>query len=173
MLLLLNLMGKKKLLLTLFVLSTVAVSLVFRFHPYLYYGILFSMGMNFYLIMTKENSTLNHFLIISSLIVAISSKNIEIIIVTFILILTMYLLVYDFLKFLNLKPLLFLGNISYALYLIHQNFGHSIQNQLISFGVINPIVLILLPFTLSIIVAWIITEFIERPLLKSLKKRIT
>ena len=74
------------------------------------------------------------------------------------------------LKFISLKPLIFLGHISYALYLIHQNFGYVILNKLYAYYGSHQI-LILIPIICSIIIAFIITEYLEKPICKYLRNK--
>lgn len=81
-----------------------------------------------------------------------------------------YLNSFDLLKFIAIKPLIFLGNISYALYLVHQNMGYIVLNKLYAyFGAHQG--LIFIPIALSIGVAYFITEYLEKPLGKYFRKR--
>ncbi len=68
-----------------------------------------------------------------------------------------------------LSPLAFLASISYAVYLIHQNFGYAIINLFESYGITSEIV-ILIPIFLSIIIGFVLHKFIEIPSTKKLKK---
>ena len=83
-----------------------------------------------------------------------------------------YLFVFNKLKFIAIKPLLFLGNISYALYLVHQNMGYIVLRWLNdSFGLIPGMVVI--PVTVSITVAWFLTKYIEKPLIAFFREKLT
>jgi peptidoglycan/LPS O-acetylase OafA/YrhL len=80
-----------------------------------------------------------------------------------------YLFVFGKLRFLNLKPLLFLGNISYGLYLIHQEAGKILYQYIIANKWLNPFPAISLLFFLMILIASFVTYCIEKPV-KKLKK---
>lgn len=58
------------------------------------------------------------------------------------------------------KLLLFLGKISYPLYLIHQNVGFVMLSQLQKRGFTHPVV-VLIPISVCVLIAWLITTFYE------------
>jgi peptidoglycan/LPS O-acetylase OafA/YrhL len=147
----------------------VVISIIYKVHPYFYYTLLFISGVNFYHIWKNQARILNHVMILSLILVSVISGKLELIIVSCLLVVTMYLLVNNKLKFLKIKPLLFFGKISYVLYLIHQNFGHSLQIRLIEQGYDNLIILILLPFSLSVFFSWLITYYFEIPVARKLR----
>ena len=153
--------------------SIVVISLLYKVHPYFYYALLFISGVNFYQIWKNQDSIINHVVILSLVLVSFISDKLELIILSCLLVVTMYLLVYNKLTFLNIKPLLFLGKISYVLYLIHQNFGHSLQIRLIEQGYRNLFILILLPFSLSVFFSWLITCYFEIPVARKLSKYLS
>lgn len=62
-----------------------------------------------------------------------------------------------------------LSGISYALYLVHQNIGYAIIQGLISIGATHEI-FILIPITVSVLLAWAIYHFIEQPIIRWSKK---
>lgn len=155
------------------VILIIILTIFYKLHPYFYYALLFICGINFHLIWKKDEKVINHLMVFSLLIVSAISKNLELFTVSIILIGTMYLLVYDKLKFLEQSSLVFFGRISYALYLIHQNFGHSLQIRLIEFGFESIFVLILLPFVLSILFSWLITYYFEVPLARKLRNYLS
>jgi peptidoglycan/LPS O-acetylase OafA/YrhL len=63
-----------------------------------------------------------------------------------------------------------LGNISYALYLVHQNMGYLVLNKLYAyFGTFQ--ILICVPIIFSIVVAYFITKYLEKPIGKYLHKK--
>jgi len=67
------------------------------------------------------------------------------------------------------SPLVFLGEISYALYLVHQYPGYAV----IHFGYvekINPNISILIAISLSIGIATLLTLFVERPAIRWLRR---
>ena len=72
------------------------------------------------------------------------------------------------LNWLNIKPLTFLGTISYSLYLVHQNIGYIVINKLSSFNM--PIFFTTMVAIIVVsILAIIITFYIEKPSMNYLK----
>jgi peptidoglycan/LPS O-acetylase OafA/YrhL len=169
--LLLNCLKHINYIMLIFSLFIMCLSAAFHVHKFFHYTALFISGMNFYLIWKGESKIINHFLVFSLIIISILSFNKELIYVSVSLVLLMYLLVYSKLVFLNVKPLLFLGKISFALYLVHQNIGHAIQLFLFDKGVQNVFVLLGTPMLVSLLLASFITYFIEIPTARFIKKR--
>lgn len=66
-------------------------------------------------------------------------------------------------KWLNHKALLFLGSISYPLYLIHQNIGYALIEQMEKVGLTHEL-FVLVPLTLSILLAYGVVKFVETPI---------
>lgn len=81
-----------------------------------------------------------------------------------------YLFSIDKLDFLAVKPLVLLGSISFPLYLFHQNIGFIIMNYSKEFFGDSPLI-VLPPLGLSLISAYIITIYIEKPTLKFMRGR--
>jgi len=75
------------------------------------------------------------------------------------------------LPFLNAKPLVFLGAISYPLYLIHQNIGLVLINAL---GAVTQSAWLRLGITVAatIVLAWLISIFIERPSMRWVRDKL-
>ena len=82
----------------------------------------------------------------------------------------MLAIVYEKAKFLSAKPLVFLGSISYALYLIHQFFGYSIMRAFQANGQ-SAILAIGVAIAVSILLATVMTHYIEKPSLHYLRKK--
>ncbi|MEH2245323.1 acyltransferase family protein [Nostoc sp.] len=82
----------------------------------------------------------------------------------------LHLIIDNKMSFIIQKPLLFMGTISYSLYLIHQNVGYVIINKLYKFG-INPNISICIALTISILLAAIITFKIEKPMMRLIKEQ--
>ena len=62
------------------------------------------------------------------------------------------------------------AGISYPLYLIHQNIGYAIIRGFVSIGWTNEII-VLVPIAVSILLAWLIHQFIEIPIAKLQRKK--
>lgn len=81
-----------------------------------------------------------------------------------------YLTTRGWLRFLNARPLVFLGTISYSLYLTHQNIGYVIIRAGYAAG-LNPNVSIALAAAAALLIATAITFMIERPAMAYLRDR--
>jgi peptidoglycan/LPS O-acetylase OafA/YrhL len=135
--------------------------LILRFAP------LFVGGIVFYLLINKPKDIYLHILVLSSLsaecylLYQLDSDFIVYWIVSFFYML-FYLFIYNKLEFISNKFLVFLGSISYTLYLIHENIGMGLIYWLKK---IADVQLFYLPITifLVIIIASFITFYIERP----------
>lgn len=142
----------------------------------LQYTPLFLAGIYFYKLTSKEKSKINIIMpliccVVYLIIIKSDSDRIfneRLIVLGFFFM--FYLNSFNRLKFISLKPLIFLGHISYALYLIHQNFGYVILNKLYAYYGSHQI-LILIPIICSIIIAFIITEYLEKPICKYLRNK--
>lgn len=84
-----------------------------------------------------------------------------------------YCFIFGSLKFIAVKPLLFLGSISYCIYLIHLTPGYILFNILSESFQWNRIVSTLFTITLVIAVATLVTYAIERPVIRFLRKKLT
>jgi peptidoglycan/LPS O-acetylase OafA/YrhL len=76
-----------------------------------------------------------------------------------------YLFVLGYLKWISVKPLVFLGTISYTLYLVHQHIGYVIIRFGYSLG-LNPLVSIAMAALVAFGLAVGITYTVERPCLR-------
>lgn len=138
------------------------------------FGHLFIIGICFYKINFGESKWFHHLLIISCYIVSLKLNNTtEKHLISLIFILIFYLFVYGKLSWLKSRPLVVLGEISYALYLVHQFIGYTIIKELSNFGINNSILLLLTPTFLTILIAYIITYYFERPIQLYLRKIFT
>jgi peptidoglycan/LPS O-acetylase OafA/YrhL len=77
------------------------------------------------------------------------------------------------LSWLGIKPLIFVGSISYSLYLIHQNIGFVIIRSLYHLGLATPWSTILVPLTFSIAVAAVMYFFLEKPAMSAVRTKWT
>jgi peptidoglycan/LPS O-acetylase OafA/YrhL len=135
------------------------------------FGHLFIIGICFYKIKMKESSWLHHTLIILAFSVSfVIGGSIEKQVALLLFIGIFYLVAYDKLKWFKFAPLVKLGEISYALYLIHQFIGYLIINRLINAGVDNSILLLVIPTITTIGIAYLISMYVEKPIQFVLKK---
>ena len=72
---------------------------------------------------------------------------------------------------LAVKPLVYLGSISYSLYLIHQNIGYVIIQNLEKYELATSVSIILIPFTINVMIASLMYNFIEKPTMKMIRKK--
>ena len=61
-----------------------------------------------------------------------------------------------------LSPIAWVASISYPLYLLHQNIGYIIINEMEAAGLTNEI-FIIIPITVILLAAWLVHRFIEQP----------
>lgn len=80
-----------------------------------------------------------------------------------------YLAISGRLKILTFKPLVYLGGISYSLYLTHQNIGYIIINKAYEYDVL-PIVGVSFAFIFTLALASLLTKYIEKPALRGIRK---
>ncbi len=125
------------------------------------YGNLFIAGIMFYKIMHGEER-INYAILLVALIAEFyaQGKTAFLIAAYFIV---FYLFAVDHIKILASKPLIWLGTISYSLYLIHQNIGYVIINEMRFFGILNPVTIIIIPLLTSLLVATLMQRYIEKP----------
>ena len=83
-------------------------------------------------------------------------------------VLLFYLALRGYLSFINLNPLIFMGTISYSLYLTHQNIGYAIIRMLYQYN-INPYISIFIAIIASLGLATLMVFFVERPALKFIR----
>lgn len=137
------------------------------------YGMYFIMGIMFYLIKTKEDkSVFPHVMIIlcylTTFLVRISYLE-EILIGSIVLI--FYLFVYEKMNWTCNKALIFLGRISFPLYLLHQNLGYIIMNFCRPFFRNGSILIIFPPIIISIALATLVHFFVEKPSQRFLRNK--
>lgn len=135
------------------------------------YGALFIAGICFYKIKMEENQTieLKLILVFSFIVSILNLRDMEgAAIAISAVFLIFFVAVFIVPKLFEFPWLLFLGNVSYPLYLIHQNIGFVILKELKKTGINKPIVVII-PLAVSIFLAWVITRFYERNVTTRLK----
>jgi peptidoglycan/LPS O-acetylase OafA/YrhL len=140
------------------------------------HGQLFIAGIMFYRIFYKKGNLIHNYIIlaitfITSILVYTPQYNLrDILIVIPITYILFFLFIYEKLNFLKLKPLIFLGTISYPLYLIHQRIAFTIKEHYDFTS--NPLLIILL-IIIFISVAYCIHILIETPTQKICKRLLT
>jgi peptidoglycan/LPS O-acetylase OafA/YrhL len=134
------------------------------------YGDLFFAGVLFYNLKTKGHRWYRHLLLLMCLAVQyIFRREIDPLVVAGFFFI-FYLFVYGKLSWIINKPTVFLGTISYSLYLIHQNIGFIIMNHLYSLH-LNTWLVFLIPTCVSILLASAITFGIEKPAMSFIRER--
>lgn len=81
------------------------------------------------------------------------------------------LLIYGKIKFLARPQLIFLGTISYSLYLLHQYMGRKIIDSIVVHTQVNSYLVIFLVVLLNIFIAYVVTKFIEIPANQYIRNR--
>lgn len=147
----------------------VTIPNVFKVSLLLDYGNLFIAGIMFYKIIHEPKRI--HYLIISICLLTeyfLHSESNILISVYFVI---FYLFTQGHLKFISLKPLLFLGSISYSLYLTHQFIGYILIDNLYRRGLDTPWLLLLIALSSSIALASFMRTCIEKPAQNWIRKR--
>ncbi|MFV0598195.1 MAG: acyltransferase family protein [Bacteroidales bacterium] len=149
----------------LYLLFIFGLTYFYRYSSFFFYGTLFLAGVNFYLIWTNNKDNYkNHILIFFCGIYPILIGDIATIISTILFYGLFYLFIYGKLRFLDTPILIFLGNISYVLYLTHQNIGHSIQLKMIEYGYTNYFLIIFIPLVVTISISALLVYKIDTPI---------
>lgn len=139
------------------------------------YANLFVAGIAFYKLkaQSSQHNWYLHTLIGLCLVVrGLTGGNISEVFVDFLFFALFYLLIYGKLVFLNYRILIFIGSISYPLYLIHQNIGYVIIRNLYEMGLTNQFLIVLIPLITCILTATIITYYVEKPIMRFLKSKL-
>ncbi|MBF0571567.1 MAG: acyltransferase [Candidatus Omnitrophica bacterium] len=134
-------------------------------------GHLFFAGILFYNLKMKGNSWQRHTALILCLaagyLVRDSSYDVFFEIGFFVI---FYLFIHGYLSRIVLRPFVFLGSISYSLYLIHDDIGFIIIKHLYAVKA-NAWLCFFIPAVFSIFVAALITYLIEKPAVKFIRQR--
>jgi peptidoglycan/LPS O-acetylase OafA/YrhL len=140
------------------------------------FGIFFIIGIMFFLIYEnrfKENisitSQLKPFIIIfSALVSIIFIKNFEYFIFATFFVVIFFLIVFGKLTVLNKQVFIFLGKVSYPLYLLHQTIGFILIYNLIKMGTPH-FLSIIITIPIMILLSFLIYKYFEAPILKKYK----
>ncbi len=131
------------------------------------YGNLFIAGIMFYRLMHQPRKSQYFVLLFALVIEYFLHKYLVILIVIYFEIFWSF--IKGYLAILTAKPLVFLGSISYSLYLIHQNIGYIIIQALERFGVATSTSIILIPLAISVLIASLMYKYIEKPGMKFIR----
>lgn len=134
------------------------------------HGVFFISGIIFYRIYSGVSDRYEHFFILVCLIACYFIRGFEYFIVAIIFFTMFYLFVYDYLNILNKKVFVFMGGISYPLYLLHQNIGTTIIYKLNHIG-LNNYISIFVAVLMLIVLAALFVYFLEKPLLLKIKNK--
>jgi peptidoglycan/LPS O-acetylase OafA/YrhL len=134
------------------------------------FGMFFFAGILFYRIRFGLADKYDHLLILCCLLTSVLAEptvnNFLILLVFFSL---FYLFVYQKLSFLSNRFLLFMGWLSYPLYLLHQNIGFVIMRELQQHNVKINVLMVLGVGAIIVFLAWIVKRFVEEPVISMLR----
>ena len=134
------------------------------------YGHLFFAGILFYHLKTNGNSWHRHVALLLCLATGyLVRKNFADIYLDAGFFVVFYLFIYGYLSWIVIRPLVFLGGISYSLYLIHEYIGFIMIRYLYSIK-LNAWFCFLLPTILCVLLATIITYCVEKPAIKFIRQ---
>lgn len=131
------------------------------------FNVLFLSGMLFYQIWKGKEGLINHILIILCFILwALVIKEPGVILISAVFFILMYFICYKEIRFLKHQFFLFLGRISYSLYLLHQFLGYIIMNALKPHFGSSWVIMIGVPFISMLLLSWLVSKYIEYPSIK-------
>lgn len=130
---------------------------------------LFLAGICFYKIIQGSSSKKTLFALALTLLSSLAIYNKEVFILFSCFYLLFYLAVSGRFKVLCTSPLLFLGGISYSLYLLHQNIGYVIINKSYDLG-LHPLVGIFSALVFVLLLSTIFMKYIEKPALRLMRE---
>ena len=133
------------------------------------FGVFFILGIMFNLLHQNKNQYYPHLIIIITLVsVFFIRESVEVSLFTAFFIFLFYLLVYQKLSFLDHSVFIFLGKISYPLYLLHQTIGFILIYNLIRFGIPHS-VSILMVTSFCIGLSFLVYKYLELPIINKLR----
>lgn len=122
----------------------------------------FSAGICFYKLWIGDKSKLDYLIILVSIICNFFYHRFDEAVFIVIYYLIMFAIVNNHLRFIIRREFLFLGKISYPLYLVHQNIGFVIIFSLLTYQV-SPFFAIAIAMLIVILLAYLISKYIEYP----------
>lgn len=132
------------------------------------YAAFFIGGICFYLLRTKGPDKSRTLLLLGCVSVAALSNKIENVWIVWMFFGIFYAFSRNWIAFLAIPPLVFLGTISYSLYLIHQNLGYVVMRSIEAHG-ISANLSVLCALITSVGVATVITFLVERPSMRAIR----
>lgn len=129
----------------------------------------FTAGICFYKIANDLSDKKTIPILFLCLISTIFTESIKAFVIFFIFYIGFYLATSGRLKVLTFKPLVYLGGISYSLYLTHQNIGYVIINKTYEYA-LPPIVGVSFALISTLALASLLTKYIEKPALRGIRK---
>ncbi len=134
------------------------------------YAPLFLAGICFYRLAHNQYQFRSFLLLLFSLVSVFFIYSFTVVILIAIFYVFFFLAVTGRLAFLKASALVFLGSISYSLYLLHQNIGYVILNDSYAAG-FNPLLSILTAIAISILLASLSFFYVEKPMLRLIRKK--
>lgn len=134
-----------------------------------YYAPYFIMGVAFYRLWSKQAIWFPVTLITCAMAIVVTSYSAPFALAGVLYVVAFALIINGRLQWLASRPLLWLGSISYCLYLVHQNFGYGLIQQAYKQG-ISPWLAIIASLLLSLLFAWLLHRYVEQPALKGLRR---
>jgi peptidoglycan/LPS O-acetylase OafA/YrhL len=131
---------------------------------------LFVAGMMFYRLRALGHGWQRHLILAGVAAYELAIGTTESLVVVMVLLAIFYGAAYGKLSWLAVRPLLFLGSISYALYLTHGWAGHALLLALGRRG-LNPVPALTIAIVAFVLLAWAITRLVEQPALRWIKTR--
>jgi peptidoglycan/LPS O-acetylase OafA/YrhL len=131
------------------------------------YGNLFIAGTMFYKIFRKPHASA-YLILAATLLIEYQLHGNRVILITLYFGIFWAFVMGYLIKF-AVKPLVFLGAISYSLYLIHQNVGYIVIRNLEKYDLATPSSIILIPLSVSILFASFMYAFVEKPSLRLMR----
>lgn len=129
----------------------------------------FLAGIGFYKLVHGERSAVVLFAIGFSWLAALADFSVQRLAAYSLCYLLFYLAVSGRLALLATRPLIFLGGISYALYLLHQNIGYLVIQAFYAGG-LPPLAGIGLALAISLLLATLLTHCVERPAIRWIRE---
>ena len=134
------------------------------------YASLFLAGICFYRLAHNQYQFRSYLLLLFSLVTIFYVYSFTIFILIFLFYVIFFLSVTGRLALLRTRALVFLGSISYSLYLLHQNIGYVVLNGNYKLG-IDPVLSVTITIFITILLASLSFAYVEKPMLKLIRKR--